>query len=105
MSRFKPPGQCPVCHEFVPKGAAACHDCGACPKSGWNLDEASYDGTDLPDDSADFDYDDFIAREFGSGGKRSNSKHRSRTGLHPFWRWVALLLLVLFVLSYLRVLF
>lgn len=95
MNSFKPPGQCPVCGEWVPRGVAACDDCGACERSGWKTESSSYDGTDLPDEN--FDYDDFIRREFGvstSPGSASLSKEQ-------FWRLVAAILLVVIVLGYL----
>lgn len=50
MARFRPPGECPVCGEFVPARAMACRGCGSCEKTGWN-DDAEYDGLDLPDES------------------------------------------------------
>lgn len=50
MARFRPPGDCPVCGEFVAAGAKACRDCGSCEKTGWN-DAADYDGLDLPDEA------------------------------------------------------
>ncbi|MBE2282302.1 MAG: hypothetical protein IAE77_02435 [Prosthecobacter sp.] len=86
--RFRPPGQCPVCGEWVSKGAVACDDCGSCEKSGWSGNTHA-DGLDLPDD--EFDYDDFIAREFGSNPAR-------KTGVSNLWWWVALALLITFVL-------
>lgn len=94
MAAFKPPGQCPVCGEWVPRGAAACDDCGACAKSGWKADADIYDGVDLPDD--DFDYDDFIQREFGNAS-------RSRPGIskQTFWRIVAAIVLGVMILGYL----
>lgn len=90
MSRgFKPPGQCPVCGEWAPKGAVACDECGACAKSGWSAETRS-DGLDLPDD--DFDYDDFVAREFGGGSSR-------RPLTANLWWWVALALFLAFALA------
>jgi hypothetical protein len=82
----------------------ACSDCGSCAKSGWDLGSATYDGLDLPEE--DFDYDDFIAREFGtSSSSGSRGKRKARRGqLHPLWRWVALLLLLAFLLAALRLL-
>jgi hypothetical protein len=50
MARFHPPGDCPVCGEFVPARALACRGCGSCEKTGWNED-ADYDGLDLPDEA------------------------------------------------------
>lgn len=94
-TRFKPPGQCPACGEWVPRGAAACDDCGACEKSGWSGNTHA-DGLDLPDD--DFNYDDFIAREFGGPG----SKKALTSNL---WWWVALALLIILTLAVLIPLF
>ena len=88
-AQFKPPGQCPACGEWVPRGAAACDDCGACAKSGWSGDTHE-DGLDLPDD--EFDYDEFVAREFG--GKPMRNPH-----IKKLWVWVALILFVILVLS------
>ncbi|MCW0220155.1 MAG: hypothetical protein OJI67_17655 [Prosthecobacter sp.] len=90
---FKPPGQCPACGEWVPRGAAACDDCGACAKSGWKGNSEVYDGLDLPDE--DFDYDEFVEREFGS---KKLVKPVSR---EIFWRWVAAIVLGVMVLGYL----
>ncbi len=94
MARFKPPGQCPNCGEWVPRGAMACDDCGSCAKSGWNEDAESYDGVDLPDE--DFDYDDFLRREFGS-----NREGHSTPNKETLWKIVAAILLGVMVLGYL----
>jgi len=90
---FRPPGQCPVCGEWVPRGAVACDDCGACAKSGWKENADVYDGLDLPDE--DFDYDDFVGREFG------RPKAEGAFSKQIFWRWVAAILLAVMVLGYL----
>lgn len=89
---FKPPGQCPACGEWVPRGQVACDDCGACAKSCWKNDSAVYDGLDLPDD--DFDYDEYAEREFGSGSSRENASRKL------FWRWVAAIVLAAMLLGY-----
>lgn len=89
MPRFRPPGQCPVCGEWVRKGAVACDSCGACSKSGWS-GEADYDGLDLPDD--DFDYDEYLQREFGAD---SQGRRRSL----PWWWLVAVVLLIVLVIQ------
>jgi hypothetical protein len=93
MPAFKPPGQCPACGEWIPRQAVACDCCGACAKSGWKSESDVYDGLDLPDD--DFDYDAFIAEEFGEG-----STSKSKT-LGNLWWWVAIVLLAAIVLGYL----
>jgi hypothetical protein len=98
MPVFKPPGQCPACGEWVPRGALACDDCGACAKSGWKKDEdgVDYDGLDLPDDDEDFDYDDFVKREFGQDGDG-----RPALTKEQMWKLVAAILLAVMVLGYL----
>ncbi|SKB03470.1 hypothetical protein SAMN02745166_03817 [Prosthecobacter debontii] len=90
---FQPPGQCPSCGEWVPRKALACDCCGACAKSGWKASADVYDGLDLPDE--DFDYNEFVEREFGS---ETSLKTTSRETL---WRWVAAILLAVMVLGYL----
>ena len=73
----KTPEVCPVCGEDVPRNAKACPDCGACHQSGWG-EEGEYDGVDLPDDEQDFNYDEFVEREF---------KGKQKLGFHPLW-WI-----------------
>ena len=63
---------CPVCGESVPRNAKACPECGACDKSGWNAD-AGYDGLGAPGE--DFDYESFVAAEFG-GKPRTSRKEK-----------------------------
>ncbi len=58
------PEVCPVCGEEVPRGAAACPECGADERSGWREDADTSGGLDLPDE--EFDYDEFVKKEFGS---------------------------------------
>jgi hypothetical protein len=75
---------CPFCDADVRVGKP----CPGCAKKKpakkpW-VQDASADGLNLPDD--DFDYNDFIAREFGK------APHR-RTGLK--WYWWALAIIIL----------
>ena len=58
------PEICPVCGEDVPRGAAACPECGADERSGWREDADETGGLDLPD--GEFDYDEFVKKEFGT---------------------------------------
>jgi hypothetical protein len=67
MKKKRTPKICPVCGEDVPPKALACPECGACHNSGWKEDADVYDGVDLPSD--EFDYDEFVKREFGGGAK------------------------------------
>ena len=84
------PEICPVCGEDVPRDALACPECGADHNSGWREDGDTYDGVDLPDD--DFNYDDFVKREFGSRAKPP--------GLKTIWWIVAIALIVAFVVYF-----
>jgi len=88
--RSRTPEICPVCGEDVPRGALACPQCGADHNSGWREDADTYDGVDLPDD--DFNYDDFVKREFGSRAKPP--------GLKTIWWIVAIALIVAFVVYF-----
>ncbi len=64
---FQPPGDCPVCHEPVP-GRKSCAHCGSDARSGWS-DETQQDALDLPGE--DFNYRDFVEKEFGPGDRRT----------------------------------
>src|SRR6267142_4501175 len=81
------PEVCPACGEDVPPNALACPECGADHNSGWREDANIYDALDVPD--ADFNYEDFIRKEFGSVGKPA----RVRTA----W-WIAAIVLILILL-------
>ena len=68
----------------MPRGAKACPECGSDEQTGWS-EEASTGGLDLPDEE-NFDYDDFVKREFGG-------KSPVPRGMHWFW-WVIGVLIV-----------
>jgi hypothetical protein len=85
---FRPPGDCPVCGEFVPKGSYACTHCSADDRSGWKEDD-SYDGLNLPDE--EFNYDEFLKNEFGDS-EISNK-------LHPLWSVTGIILLILSIIG------
>ena len=87
---------CPSCGQEVQVGA----DCPGCPKRkpakpkkrkrapkrSWEQD-SYYDGMDLPDQ--DFDYDDFVAKEFGVPHQRLQVK----------WYWWVLGIFILILFS------
>lgn len=50
---------CPCCGAEVAAGASFCRECGASDESGWNDEEE--EGFAIDDD---FDYDDYLEREF-----------------------------------------
>jgi hypothetical protein len=85
------PEECPNCGAEVPQNARACPECGSDTDTGWS-EAAETSGLDLPDQ--DFDYQDFVNREFGTGGRASKKS----------WAWigVALLLVVALLIFLLR---
>ena len=86
------PEICPNCGAEVPRKARACPECGADEATGWS-EEARASGLDLPDEN--FDYDDFVKREFGD-------KSPVPRGIHWFWWVIALLVVAAFLTYWLR---
>ena len=86
------PEICPNCGAEVPPKARACPECGADEKTGWS-EETRASGLDLPDEN--FDYDDFVKREFGD-------KSPVPRGVHWFWWVVALVAAALLLTFWLR---
>jgi hypothetical protein len=84
-----PPETCPNCGAEVPPKARACPECGADEQTGWS-ETARTDGLDLPNQN--FDYDDFVKREFEDKGPVPR-------GIPWFW-WVIALLVVAACLTY-----
>lgn len=64
------PRICPICGAAVPEGACACPECGSDEQTGWS-EEAYAPQPDLPDD--EFDYHEFVQREFGKGYHRNTA--------------------------------
>jgi len=86
--KLKTPAVCPVCGEDVPRGALACPECGADHNSGWREDAEAGEGLDLPDE--DFNYDEFVRREFGTSLRPA--------GLKPIW-WVTGIVVIIVSLA------
>ena len=84
-----------MCSHDVPRGALACPECGADHHSGWRDDATQYDALDLPDE--DFDYDEFVQKEFGSSPQRSFKPE----GMKTIWWITAIVILVASVVLYL----
>jgi len=89
---------CPHCGAEVRAGASSCPECGSDESTGWAVD-ADLAGADIPEGYGngyggddDFDYDDFIAQEFGS--RRSDRSRTTFFGL-PITLILALLIAVL----------
>ncbi len=94
---------CPECNAEVSVGSQGCQACGprkiakkmklkkrkkiARERKSWEQG-SSYDGLDLPDD--DFDYEDYVEREFGK-------KPHRKIGIAWYW-WLTALILFLWML-------
>lgn len=89
--RLRPPEVCPVCGEDVPRGALACPECGADHNSGWRQDAEIYEGLDLSED--DFDYNEFIKKEFGPSFRPA--------GIKLIWWITAIIVLIASIMIYL----
>lgn len=83
---------CPHCGAEVPPKAKACPACGSDEQTGWS-DEAQAGDLDLPEEN--FDYDDFVNREFGG-------KSPVPRGLHWFWWLVGVVVLSVLAWLWLR---
>lgn len=95
---------CPDCGADVPVGSAGCRACGPRkvarrmkekkrPKKKHSWEQGgAHDGLDLGDD--DFDYEDFVAREFGG-------KPHRQIGIAWYWWLTAVFLLVAMVCLFL----
>ncbi|MCB1076438.1 MAG: hypothetical protein KDM64_01310 [Verrucomicrobiae bacterium] len=85
--------RCPECGASVHLNAAGCRHCGARRgPQGWERSE-TYDGLDLPGEDDDFDYDEFVAREFGDGPKSGWAAWPAKK---KFWWLVALVTFLAF---------
>jgi uncharacterized membrane protein YvbJ len=82
------PEVCPNCGAKVPSDAKTCPGCGSDENTGWS--ETAYaSNLGLPDE--EFDYNDFVKKEFSSG-------HLRPRGIHCLWWLTALILVVLFLI-------
>ena len=86
------PEVCPNCGAEVPPKARACPECGADEQTGWS-DAADSANLSLPEEQ--FNYEDFVRKEFGS-------KNPVPRGIHWGWWIVAVLLLAVLVFWWVR---
>mgnify|MGYP001172082579 CR=1 FL=1 len=77
-----PPADCPNCGATLAKNADACPECGADEETGWNED-AYWQDLGVTDD--EFDYDEFVEREFGEKERVTIYE------LHPNSNWASAL--------------
>ena len=87
-----PPEICPQCGAEVPPRAKACPGCGSDETTGWS-EAAHRENLGLPDE--DFNYDDFVQREF-TGTKPVPH------GLAWYWWLVAIFLVAVFLWGWFR---
>ena len=84
---------CPHCDSRVAVGARVCRECGANADCGWNDHETDWSESEGLDD--EFDYDEFVSREFGEGDTETASNR-------SMWiRLVILAIILSFALGYL----
>jgi hypothetical protein len=84
---------CPHCGARVAAGAASCRECGASDESGWGEPEWNEDSAGYNEDD-DFDYDDYLRREFPENAPRRSAKEQSK-------RLAAILIVGLLCLAFL----
>jgi len=82
---------CPNCGAEVPPKARCCPECGSDEQTGWS-EQAHAGGLDLPEEQ--FDYGDYVQREFGKEGPVPR-------GFHWFWWVIAMVVLAGFLLLWL----
>ena len=70
---------CPSCGAEVRVGSRGCSRC-AGKTADWEKEDY-LDGVDMPEDASEFDYNDFVKREFGGGGPSRVKPH------HIKWKW------------------
>ena len=68
---------CPHCGAEVAVGAVACRECGASDESGWGEANWESDAAGYGEDE-DFDYDEFISREFPEQATANNPYTKKR---------------------------
>ena len=86
--------RCPTCAHPLSPNARSCGRCGTRREGATWLTPGSADGLGIDDEP--FDYDDFIRREFGEGGRADNWFTRM-SAKERFWWVVAVVLLAAFV--------
>jgi uncharacterized membrane protein YvbJ len=88
------PETCPHCGADVPRQAKACPACGADETTGWS-ESAQAGNLGIPEEN--FDYDEFVKEEFGTGSGRVKPR-----GIHWLWWVTALVLIGVFLLFFFR---
>ena len=87
---------CPHCGAELSVDATFCRHCGASEDAGWGGEADSSDADQSDDWSDDFDYDDFIAREFP---EHARTPARRRNAYWLAFAVVALLCILLMLMG------
>jgi len=93
MKARKPPEVCPVCDADVPPDAKACPECGACYDSGWKADDAD----DEENEEIDYELLDLPDSAYDEEDRRPMESRRVKRIIPPKWRWIALILVVIWL--------
>ena len=72
---------CPHCGAEVVAGATFCRACGASDECGWPGEDAAWEGDGIVGygEDDDFDYDEFVRREFPASSRKPRG--------NPVYRW------------------
>ncbi len=87
---------CPHCGEELSLHATFCPECGASEESGWTESDEWGEPDSSSVDDSDFDYDEFIAREFPEHADRRLGRRSPKWFLFAA---IALLLIALLLLG------
>ena len=88
---------CPHCGYALPANASRCRQCGASAEYGWDSVDGDIDDFEPDSLEDDFDYDEFVAREFP---EHAEGHAKTGQGLSMASRWVVLALLVSLILTF-----
>lgn len=97
MTALEDQDECPFCGANLSPNATVCRRCGASDEYGWNSVENNIDDLHADYGEDDFDYDDFVAREFPQHAAESGGP---RNGPSMTTRFVILALLVSLIMAF-----
>lgn len=90
--------RCPTCGKSLSPNARSCGGCGARREGGDWFRPDSYDGLGIDDE--DFDYDEFLRREFGDSRAGGRNWFLRMTPKERMWWITAVILLIAFILAF-----
>lgn len=90
--------RCPACGKSLSPNARSCGGCGATREGNEWFGPEAYDGLGL--DGEEFDYDEFLRREFGEEGAGRSHWFLRMTPKERLWWVTAVILLLAFILAF-----